>query len=272
MRTSAWAWALRGFCCRFTVSPTPNPPAAALANKAVDAVIPGQPYAFMSVHDGTAVALLAGDALLVQGSSLLRKECQSLKQEQKELIPHLVSEALMRISKAEAKENHLKRRLDVTPEEYLKVIKLRAVVPEVHCRIGGILADATPRMIEFLAHYGRTFGVVSTVGGEFLDLMEYQEFQNRLKNECPTLPMLCALQNVKDNAKLKLILGDKNLTRSKADTIVKTVMSSEEVGALKRDTLSIINEEIVKVATILRSPEGKEATLLLQAAASLLQN
>jgi len=83
---------------------------------------------------GADVALLAGDALLTQGLMLLHKECESLPKEQKETILNLLFQAFIKISQAEAAETKLMKRLDVPPEKYFEIIRMRAVVPELHCK------------------------------------------------------------------------------------------------------------------------------------------
>ncbi len=105
-----------------------------------------------------------------------------------------------------------------------------------------------------------------------MDLVDYRELQNRLTKECPPLPLLCAVQNAEVEAKLKLIIREEYLTRSRAYTIAKIVMASEEVKALIRETVSIANKEIAKVSTMGMSHAMDDASLLLQAGIALLEN
>ena len=69
---------------------------------------------------GADIALLAGDALLIQGVNLLHKECDLLPKEQKETILSLLFQAFMKISRAEAEETRLKKKRDVPPEKYFE--------------------------------------------------------------------------------------------------------------------------------------------------------
>jgi geranylgeranyl pyrophosphate synthase len=215
---------------------------------------------------GNDIALLAGDTLLIQGSMLLYRECESLPKKRKEQILNLLLEALFEISNAEAKETCLRSKLDTTPQEYLNLIKLKAVVPEVHCKIGGILGNANGEAITALGHYGRTFGIASGIREEFIDLLEHPELQNRIKNEWLPLPMLYALQNSKIRSKIKPLIENSNLAKKDADRIIKTILSSEEVQALKKDMHSMIRVEMKRISGyIQRDVIRKELTLLLQA-------
>jgi len=214
---------------------------------------------------GGDVALLAGDALLIQGSMLLYRECESLPKKSKEQILNLLLEALFEISNAEAEETCLRSKLDTTPQEYLNLIKLKAVVPEVHCKIGGILGNANGEAITALGHYGRTFGIASGIREELIDLIEHPELQNRIKNELLPLPMLYALQNSKIRNKIKPLIENSYLAKKDVDKIIKTILSSEEVQALKKDMQSMIRVEMKRINDyIQRNVIQKELKLLLQ--------
>jgi geranylgeranyl pyrophosphate synthase len=213
---------------------------------------------------GGDIALLAGDALLIHGSILLHRECESLLKEQREAILSLTFQAFVEISQAEAAETRLMKKLYVPPEKYFAIIKMKAVVPEVHCKIGAILGDATEEIVESWGHYGRTFGIVSTIRDEFIDLIEYPELQNRIKNECPPLPMLYALQNSEIRNKIKPLIESSNLASKDAKKLVNIVLGSKEVQELKKDTNLLIKEEARRVST-LKSKIENEAILVLEA-------
>ncbi|MEM4733253.1 MAG: polyprenyl synthetase family protein [Candidatus Bathyarchaeia archaeon] len=214
---------------------------------------------------GGDVALLAGDALLVLGTNILCRECESFRGKQRKAILSLMVEALFKISNAEAKETRLKRKNCVTPEEYIKVIRLKAVVPELYCKIGGILGNADEEIVDKIGRYGRTFGVVSAIREEFIDLLEYPELQNRIINECLPLPMLCAFQDSKIRNEIAPIIKSSNLSKKDARRLVKTVLGSMEVEELKKKAQLMISEEIKRINFIQEYKLRNEATLLLQA-------
>jgi geranylgeranyl pyrophosphate synthase len=215
---------------------------------------------------GIDIALLTGDALLIQGSMLLYKACDSLPKKRKDQILNLLLEALFEISNAEAEETCLGSKIDTTPQEYLNLIKSKAVVPEVHCKIGGILGGANREAITVLGHYGRTFGITSGIREEFIDLIEYPELRNRIRNEKLPLPMLCALQNPNIIRKIKPIIRKSNLARKEADRLIKTVLSSEEVQTLKKDMESMIGVEVERMSRLgQRNVTQKQLLIILQA-------
>jgi geranylgeranyl pyrophosphate synthase len=184
---------------------------------------------------GASVALLAGDALLIQGSTLLQQECESLTRDQRTAILALIPEALFEISNAEAQESHLMKSLNAKPQEYLEIIRMKAVVPELHCKIGAIMGNASKANVEALGSYGRTFGVTSLVRDEFGDLYEYPELENRIKNECLPLPMLYALQNPKLRNEIEAYIESGNFERKTLNRLKKLVLESDPVEELRKD-------------------------------------
>lgn len=126
---------------------------------------------------GAGIALLAGDALLIQGLTLLHRECSNLSEEQKRRILILVNKAFFDISKAEAKETVMKGKLDIPPEKYLEILRLKCVVPQVHCQIGAVIADANNEVIFKMGEFGKTYGIISSIVEEFADLLSTDELR-----------------------------------------------------------------------------------------------
>jgi len=199
---------------------------------------------------GKDITILTGDILLLQGLMLLHEECESLPKEQRETILYMVRRASYEISHAEALETRLRKKRDLQPQEYLEIIKMKAVVPDVHARIGAILGNGDTEKIEALGHYGRTFGILSTIREEFIDLLEYPEFQNRLSNECLPLPIIYALQNPEIETMISPILESKKVDKRSLIEMAKTVFDSEEVQELKKEMDFMVREENKRLNSI----------------------
>jgi geranylgeranyl pyrophosphate synthase len=220
---------------------------------------------------GSDTALLAGDALLIQGVMLLHKECDSLPEEQRETILSLLFQAFMKISKAEAAETRLMKKLDVQPEKYFEIIKMKAVVPELHCKIGAILGNGDASAVEALGHYGLTFGITSTVRDEFIDLLEYQELRNRLENECPPLPFLWALQNSRIKTEVMALLKNAWLSRNNFREITRIILKSQEVQRLKRDICSLAKKDLSRLKLLKDEQIRRVLQILLLASLAYLE-
>jgi len=196
---------------------------------------------------GGDVTLLAGEVLLVQGSMLLHKECEALPDEQKQAILDLTFEALIEISNSVAMETKMRGKIDIKPQDYFEVIRLRAAVPEVHCKIGGILGGGTEEVIDILGRYGRTYGIVGTIVDEFMDLLDQRKFGNRLRNECLPFPVLCALGNPMIKTEIKSFIDQFDAARKGKDKTIGLVLRSDEVQKLKKDTILLAEKELKEI-------------------------
>lgn len=186
---------------------------------------------------GSDIAILAGDVLLVDGIRLLSNASASISNERSQKIIACVSEAVYEICAAEALERQLRLKEIILPQDYHEVIRLKSVVPEVTMRIGAIVGGGSETDIENLSKYGRSYGLVSGIVEEFADLLEIDELTSRLKNECPPLPLIYALQNENIKKKAEQLLKS-NITGKIHKQIVELVLASKEVKGLENNLLA----------------------------------
>jgi geranylgeranyl pyrophosphate synthase len=219
---------------------------------------------------GGEATLLAGDMLLIQGIVLLQKECEAISKTQRERILQLVAEASFEISKAEALDSQIKTKLEVRPQDYLDIIRLKASVPQLTMKIGAILANGNMETVASLGQFGKTYGIVSLVAEEFMDLIEYREFKSRLKNECPPLPVLYAFQNEQRKNMILPLLSSRYLPKNDFQEIISLVMESKEVQKLKNEVNSLVEDGLIRLDAV--SPQkvkGELGTLLSTLSESL---
>lgn len=214
---------------------------------------------------GSSIALLAGDTLLMQGSNLLHKECETLSTQQRDKIVYLVTEALFEISKAEAKEVKLRNKPNLTPNDVFELIKLKAVVPALHCKVGAILGQGTTQNIESLGNYGRIYGIVSLMLEEFMDMMDCEELQNRLKHEYLPLPLLCATQNPEIKSKIQALINNVDFNQARKDELVELIMKSEQTIELNKKMRNYSQKGVKEIGLITGNPSTAKLSLLLQA-------
>ena len=177
---------------------------------------------------GADIALLVGDALLFQGLNLLHRESAAFSEEQKLRILSLVNEAFLKSSKAEAKETAIKGKIEIQPEKYFEILQLKCAVPQVHCQIGAVIAGASDNVVSKMGEFGKTYGIVALIAEEFVDLLTLDELENRLKNECPPLPFLHALQNPMLRHELLQLTSDATMSAVNFKRVVAIVMKSKD--------------------------------------------
>ena len=220
---------------------------------------------------GKEVAILAGDVLLAVGLAWLQKECEKISKEQGGKILDIMEQAIVDISQAEAQETRMRAEKDLSAEAYSDALDLKAVVPELNMRIGAILGNGSAENVKTLGHFGRIFGIVSTVAEEFMDLLELAELQNRLRNDNPPLPLLQALQNPSVKTQIMSIKG-KSLTNKDLREIRRLVLSSPEADKLKRNMSVLVQAETAKISSAVSDKKvSRELKTLITASLELLQ-
>lgn len=220
---------------------------------------------------GKDMALLVGDALLTKSFTLLYKCEEKFPQKTVSALFDTIENTLFEMGNAHLLEINFKGRLDVIPDEYLKVIEKKAANVEAQTRIGAIIGKSTKNEIEALGKYGRILGVLITLREEFIDVFEPEELHNRMKNECLPLPILYAFQNPRVKKKILKKLAKGKISENTADEIVEIVLSSKEVQKLK-GIMQKISEEALDI--VYQSPElhtKPMLTLLLRATLEDLQ-
>ncbi|MEM5868023.1 MAG: polyprenyl synthetase family protein [Candidatus Aenigmatarchaeota archaeon] len=214
---------------------------------------------------GRDLALLAGDALLFKGLTVLFESCKKLPMEKGERILKLVENAFFDLGIAEAKEASFKGNLEVSPREYLDVIKGKTSIVEMYARIGAIIGGGTLQEENALGKYGRTLGFLTTLRDDFIDIYDPDELKNRLTNECLPLPLLYALQEPKIKSRIMPILT-KDITEESCLEIVGIVESVKDVQKLRRNMRTYVREAL-KLCSFVHFPHiQQELKLLLLAA------
>ncbi len=216
---------------------------------------------------GSDVALLAGDALLFYGLALLNRECGSLLKQQREAIIGMTSKAFCDISNAEANETGLRKKHDLAPEEYFEIIRQKAVVPEVHCKIGGVLGNADEATLDALGRYGQAFGVASIIRDEFIDLVEQPELLSRMNHGYPPFPILYALRNKKIKPKVEKLIDNSRITEKLVNEIVDLILDSAEVQELRKDFSLEINRGLQALTLVKNVAIARDLRILLTAMA-----
>ncbi len=211
---------------------------------------------------GKETTLLVGDALLMRGMVILNNECAKMSKKQRDRILSLITQTSIEMSRAEILEMGLKGKLDRPLEEYFRIIEMKASVHELNMKIGAILGNGGETVVETMGQFGRTFGVVATVIEDFIDLAEYEELQNRLKNEVPPLPLLHALQNPKTRDEVISILENPRFSQKSAERITSTVRNSPEVQELIEQMTRLIRKEKQKLLLVTNRQTRKEMETL----------
>jgi geranylgeranyl pyrophosphate synthase len=213
---------------------------------------------------GKDIALLVGDALLFKGLILLSQATEKgIPTEKMKAITDIVKNMFFELGDAEALELQFRGNLDVSPKEYLRVVRKKAADVEAHTRLGAILGNASSPEIKALSEYGRLLGMMIILRDDIIDLTVPEECRSRIKKECLPLPLLYGLEDPDLRPKLKSMLQSKTLSNRETQEILKAVHDSKVINRYE----GLIEKMGAKAISKLRSLrlESKELELLVEA-------
>ena len=127
---------------------------------------------------GEAIAILAGDALLVSGFDLIIKNSE-VKEIKKQSILKIIKETSFYIGTenmlgGQVEDVNLKNE-DVTEEDLINLyMKKTAALICLSIRAGAILSEAKKRQLKALSKYGENIGLAFQIVDDMLDIMQDQ--------------------------------------------------------------------------------------------------
>jgi geranylgeranyl pyrophosphate synthase len=216
---------------------------------------------------GKDIALLVGDALLFKGFALLYEAVEKgIPAEKLAAIIAIIKNTFFELGDAEALELQFRGRMDVTPEDYLRVLRKKAADVEAHTRISAILGDASKEEIEALGEYGRLLGMLILLRDDLIDMIDFEEIVNRIKREHLPLPILYALQNHRIKPVISSVLLKEKITKKDAKEILVETDKAEGLQYSGK----LMNELARKACLHLENFERNQKYLKLLAKGMLL--
>jgi geranylgeranyl pyrophosphate synthase len=207
----------------------------------------GKPTVLGKFGEGTTI--LSGDILLSKGYELLVTAGETISKEQSRLITRLVSDAVSEICVAEASEIQFHGKAYPSVSEYHEIFRLKAVVPEVASKIGAIIGNGSTIEVDGLGRIGRSYGINSLIIEEFADLMDIEELNNRIKNECLPLPVVYAFQDKQIRSAMQEFLKY-NLTKERHQQFIEIILESKEVKPLESYMIENAKNEVTQLVNI----------------------
>ncbi len=212
---------------------------------------------------GPDIALLVGDALLFKGFLILQKANENISTNKRMHIHKTFENLLFEIGNAEALELKFRRNMNVRPEEYLSLAKMKAADIEACARIGALLGDGTEKQIRALGEFGRMLGTIIILRDDLADTVDYKEAPYRFKNESLPLPILFALRNSEVKPEISSILLKQKIGRDDVKTIYRIVQKTKAFEKVEE----IIEEMYITAFSSIKDiPFNKDLITLLTVA------
>jgi geranylgeranyl diphosphate synthase type I len=179
---------------------------------------------------GSDIALLAGDALIFKGLAELFEglEQLNLPTDKKLAIVRTIKEMYFELGDAEALELKFRGRTDVTPEEYLRMVRKKAADVEAYMKVGAMLGGGRVREIKALGEYGRILGMLVILRDDVEDLLDFEvELPSRIKNESLPTPILYALENEEVKAGVTAVLKKEQINEGDAEALISSITKAK---------------------------------------------
>lgn len=202
---------------------------------------------------GQDIALLVGDAFLLEGMTLLNQSCEGFPAEKRKAIADLTKDAFFEIGCGEADEVILRKKHDLSARDLLECLEKRAAMSEAAMRIGALIGDGKKEDIEDLGHYGRTLGLLAAIREEFVDIFEPTELKSRYEHQILPLPITYASRDLQKKRKIMGLLRKPKITEEDAGVLVELVMNSKEVQKLREYMRSLVEKGLTLVKNIKKS-------------------
>lgn len=211
---------------------------------------------------GKEIALLVGDALLFKGfTSLFDAVEKGVPTEKVVAISNIINKTFYELGNAEVLELQFRGRTDITPEEYLRVVRKKGADLEAYTRISAILGGASEETIEALGEYGRILGMLIILRDDMIDMLDPEETIHRIQKEHINIAILYALQNPEMDPEIKSIL-QKPITPENTEKLATLVDKAGGFAQLNEYMNKLANNAYVKMEKVKCSK--KHLTLIIQ--------
>jgi geranylgeranyl pyrophosphate synthase len=199
---------------------------------------------------GTNMALLLGDAFLIEGFALLDESVAGLPRDKRKEALETFKAALFELGNAHALELNAKQTSEALPDTFMRILDMKAASVEADMRIGALVGRGTRSEIATLTKFGRILGKLATLREEFIDVFEIEELKHRIHSECLPVPILYAMQDKGSRGKIQKVLTKKKITGNDLDKLLDIVLEAKSVIELKRRMQSLVAESFSLLSEI----------------------
>ena len=190
---------------------------------------------------GLEMALLLGNAFLIEGYNLFVDSTKDLSEKKRDVALNKIKELLFQVGNAHALEVGMKESKKFTPKNYLKITELKAASVEADMYLGALFGGGKSTEIESLARIGRILGILATLRDDLIDVFDIEELNTRLSvNDLP-LPLIFAMKNREVQEMANKIISKPRLSDQDIAELVDATLEAKPVIELKEKMKKMIN-------------------------------
>jgi len=191
---------------------------------------------------GAEIALLLGNAFLIEGFKLFVDSTVILPKEKEKSALETLKRLLFEVGNAHALEVGLKERKNAAPNDYMKIIEMKAAGIKVDMHLGALFGGGENAEVEALAKLGRILGILGTLREEFIDVFEIEELCQRIAVQDLPLPLIFAMQDPEAKRKVMSITSKFKITESDVAELVDITLEAEPVVKVK-EKMQLLTEK-----------------------------
>jgi geranylgeranyl pyrophosphate synthase len=191
---------------------------------------------------GAEMALLLGNAFLIEGFKLFVDSAVILPKEKEKSALEKLKKLVFEVGNAHALEVGLKERKNVAPNDYMKITEMKAASVEADMYLGALFGGGKDAEVDILARVGRILGILATLRDDLIDVFDIEELRQRISVQDLPLPLLFAMQDQETKTKVTNILSKPKITDNDVATLVDFTLEAKSVVQLKNQMRLLIGE------------------------------
>ena len=215
---------------------------------------------------GLEMALLLGDACLIEGLKLLVDSLAPFPEEKKNKALQSTKDLLFDVGNAHSFEVCTKQSVNPSLNDYLKIAELKGGSMEAFLMLGALFGGGNEADVVNLSRLGRIIGILVTLRDDLVDVFDIQELRQRIAAKDLPMPLVFALQDDKMNKEISFILSKSLIGESEVDELVNFTLKSNSAAKLRNKMQLLIEEGI----TLLNTLSNKKLQRKFQALVTLM--
>ena len=203
---------------------------------------------------GAEMALLLGNAFLIEGFKLFVDSSLILPKEKEKSAFETLKKLLFEVGNAHALEIGLKKRKSFTPNDYMRITDMKAASIEADMYLGALFGGGEDAEVEVLARVGRILGILATLRDDLIDVFDIGELRQRIFVQDLPLPLLFAMHDQEAKGDVMNIISKSALTNSDVAMLVDFTLEAKSTVQLK-DKMQLLIQEGVDLTNNLPNPK-----------------
>jgi geranylgeranyl pyrophosphate synthase len=182
---------------------------------------------------GAEMALLLGNAFLIEGFKLFADSTLILPKEKEKSALETLKKLLFEVGNAHALEVGLKKRKNIALNDYMKITEMKAAGIEADMHFGALFGGGEGSEVEVLTKLGRILGILATLRNDLIDVFDIEELRQRIFVQDLPLPLIFAMQDQETRRKVMNITSKPKITKSDIGELVDVTLDAKLIIKLK---------------------------------------